>query len=372
MADEVSLVTKYRPKKLSDVIGQQVVVKAFTNAFKANNMHHAYILAGAWGTGKTTVGRIVAAMENCEKGRTLEPCGECNNCKQIFSGKSFDVKEIDAASNRGVDDIRQLHRDLYTCPTQCRKKYVILDECHSLTGIAAEASLKMIEEPPSFVRFILATTEPHRLKNTIHSRCIMWKFNKVNWTEIYSHLVDIATKEGIEYEEEALKIAARAAKGSVRDSLQNLQTMMNYVGKGKITSADAVESLGMVEQKMYFELFDAICNKNTLKCYQSINNILKNGKEAGAVIKDIYSHLDNLLISLACKSDLSSFSFSEDEIKKYCHQSSMFKGTSIIKIMNLMNYVNHGLTVNLDPQILLNKFALESIVVVRQAENKNN
>jgi DNA polymerase III subunit gamma/tau len=366
MKDEVSLVTKYRPKKLSDVIGQKVVVKAFTNAFKANNMHHAYILAGNYGTGKTSVARIVAAMDNCEKGRTLEPCLECKNCKEIFSGKSFDVKEIDAASNRGVDDIRQIHRDLYTCPIQCRTKYVIIDEVHSLTGIAAEASLKMIEEPPSFVRFILATTESHRLKSTIHSRCIMWKFNKVNWTEIYSHLDSIAKKEGVKCEEEALKLAARAARGSVRDSLQNLQTMMNYVGDNKITAADAVESLGGVEQRMYFELFDGICAKNPLKCYQSINNILKNGKEAGAVIKDIYSHLDNLLISLVCKNDLSSFPFSENEIKKYCHQSSQFKGLSLMKIMNLMNYVNHGLTVNLDPQILLNKFALEAILIVKQ------
>ena len=174
--------------------------------------------------------------------------------EQIFTGNSFDVKELDAASHRSVDDIRSIHKDLYQTPIQCRFKYVIIDEVHSLTNIAEEAALKMIEEPPDHTRFILCTTDPHKLKDTIHSRCILWAFNKVSWTEIYNHLCNIAKKENLEYEEMALKTMAKMAKGSVRDSLQNLQTVVNYVGSDKITDQQTREALGTIDEKLYFDL----------------------------------------------------------------------------------------------------------------------
>ena len=315
------LALKYRPKKLSEVIGQPVVVKAFGNAFKYKTLHHAYILAGKFGTGKTTVARILAAMENCEHGNNNEPCGVCKNCVEIFNGNSFDIREMDAASNRGIDDIRQLKKEIYQSPLECRTKYIIIDEAHSLTKEGAESALKMIEEPPAKVRFILATTDPHKLKDTIQSRCITWKFNKVGWTELYNHIKSIATKEGIKVDDAALKICAKSSQGSVRNSLQNLQTMINYVGCGNITVEDAKESLGAVDEKLYFDLMDSIASADASKALYYVNYILMDGKDIGTIINGINTHISHLLKARILQKDLSQFSFSEDESKKYCEQS---------------------------------------------------
>ncbi|MCD6436205.1 MAG: DNA polymerase III subunit gamma/tau [Clostridiales bacterium] len=371
MSLRVPLSIKYRPKKLSDVIGQPVVVQAFTNAFKCNNLHHAYILQGNYGCGKTTVARILAAMENCEKGKTLEPCGECKNCKEIFSGKSYEVKEMDAASNRGVDDIRAIHKDLYTCPIKCKIKYIIIDEVHSLTNIAEEAALKMIEEPPEFVRFILATTEGHKLRDTIQSRCITWKFNKVGWIEMFTHLKDIAKKEGLKIDgDDPLKIAAKAAKGSVRNSLQNLQTIINYVGDDVITTKVANDALGVVNQKLYFDFVDAILEMNPLKGYKTVEEILSDGKDISSIVKDIYKHFDSLLIMRTCQENLNDFNFTENELKKYYHQSRDITGEILLEFMSYINHMSYGLTLNLDPQILMNKLLVECTLIIKRNKIK--
>ncbi len=367
MSIEDSLALKYRPKKLSDVIGQPVVVKAFKNAFKYNTLHHAYILAGIHGSGKSSVSRIVAAMENCEKGIGI-PCGKCSNCIDIFSGTHREIKEIDAASNGGVDDIRELHKELYQCPMECRTKYVIIDEAHSLSIAAAEAALKMIEEPPKFVKFLLCTTEPQAFKPTIHSRCIMWKFNKVNWTEMVSLLQKICKGEKISYEEESLPIMAKYAKGSVRNSIQNLQTVLNYNGKETITVVATREALGVIDEKLYFDLIEGIINCDAIKCYKSIENMLRDGKEAGVVVDGLYEHLNNILMVKACKKDLSFLNFSDLEVKRYSYQSSLIKGDMILNLLNLMNHVAFGIEYSLNPQVLFNKFAVEAIL----AEKKNN
>jgi DNA polymerase III subunit gamma/tau len=372
MSIEIPLSIKYRPKKLADVIGQPVIVQALTNAFKSNSLHHAYILEGKYGCGKTSVGRIIAAMENCDKGPTLEPCCKCDNCKEIFNGKSFDVREIDAASHRGVDDIRSIHKDIYTSPIQCRVKYVIIDEAHSLTGIAAEAALKMLEEPPEGVRFVLATTEAHRFKETILSRCIPWKFNKVSWSELHSHLKNIAGQEEIEYEEEALITIAKSSKGSVRNSLQNLQTVINYVGDNKITDIAAIESLGQVDQQLYFNLIDSIINAKPSQSYIIVNNIFKSGKEAGSIVNDIYSHLNGLLLAKTCGGSLSEFGFTEEEVKKYTYQAKNIQGDMVLKIVSLLKDVSLGLKFNLDPDFLFNTFFIECIISYKKMKNKES
>jgi len=314
----------------------------------------------------TSVARIIAAMENCEKGIALEPCGDCDNCKAILSGRSYDVREIDAASNRGIEDIRSLHNSIYEAGIQCRTRYVILDECHSLTGFAAEAALKMIEEPPAHVRFILATTDPHKIKDTIQSRCIMWKFKKVNWLELYNHLKLICKKEDIEYEDAALKIISKYSKGSVRNSVQNLQTVMNFIGKGVVTLEEAKKSLFAVEEDKYFELIDAILENRGDKTFIIINDILKDGKEADIILDGLYNHLNNILLVKKCKNDLSEFSLTDDEIKRYELQSSKFVSPlHMVKMMNLMAKVGFGLNVNMNPQALLNQFAYESMLELR-------
>ncbi len=363
MKVELPLALKYRPKKLSQVIGQPVVVRAFSNAFKMNNLHHAYILAGQFGCGKTTVARIVAATENCLDNKK-DPCGKCNNCKEIFDGKSYEVIEQDAGSKGNVDDIRALHKSLYQCPVECRVKYVIIDEAQSLSGKAAEASLKMIEEPPPMVRFILCTTEPQAFKETILSRCIMWSFNKVSRANIFSHLQNISKKEQLNCDDKTLQIISRYSKGSVRNALQHLQKIMNYAGDESITYKFATEALGVIDDMLYFDLFNGIIAKDAMKCFVTINKIFCDGKEAKIVIDGVYEHLNNLLITRTCRKELDSFDFTPEEAKRYLHQNSTIAkngGDDILRMMNLLSTVSFGVEYSLNPAQLLNKFSVESI-----------
>jgi len=367
MATKEVLALKYRPKMLSEVIGQPVVVKAFTNAVKSKTLHHAYILAGNYGCGKTTVARIVAAMENCEE-NSFDPCGACDNCKAIFAGKSMEVIEMDAGSGGKVDEIRELHKSLYQRPVMCRTKYVIIDEAHSLTGAAAEASLKMIEEPPASVRFILCTTEPQAFKDTIHSRCITWTFNKVPWIELFNHLKDVAQKEDFTVEEKALQIMARYAKGSVRSGLQNLQTTVNYTGNGEITAENTIEALGAIDEKNYFLLVEAVAKMSPFKAFQIINSIFKDGRPAKLIMEGIYDHLNSLLLAKICAKDLTSFNYSEGEIKRLTAQASKFSPDLILRMMNLVNTVAFGIEYSLDPEGLFNKFVVEAIISYKKAK----
>ena len=370
MKVETPLSLKYRPKKLSEVIGQPVVVKAFTNAFKTNTLHHAYILAGNTGCGKTTVARIIAAMENCKK-NGKDPCGECSNCKDIFEGKSYEVIEQDAGSKGNVDDIRALHKSLYQCPVECKTKYVILDEAHSLSGKAAEASLKMIEEPPPHVRIILCTTEPQAFKETIHNRCVPWSFKKVSRPDLFKHLEHVSNCENLNCDNKILQIISRYSKGSVRNSLQHLQKVMSYVGDGEITIQAAIEALGVIDDSLYFELFDGIIEKNSIKCFTTINQMFKDGQDVKIVIDGIYDHLNSLLVSRTCKNDLSAFDFTQEEEKRYLYQNSKISkngGDYILVMMNLLSSVSFGVEYSLNPAQLLNKFAIESIQIFRKSK----
>jgi DNA polymerase III subunit gamma/tau len=367
---DLALATKYRPKNVSEIIGQDVAVTAVTNAFKSKTLHHAYVFAGKYGCGKTTMARVLAAMENCKKGATLEPCGECENCVPIFAGKSTDVKEMDAASHRGIDDIRAIRDDIRYAPISCRIKYIIIDEAHSLTGQAAEAALKMIEEPPEHVRFILCTTDPHLLKDTIHSRCIMFKFHKVSWHILYEHLQKIATTEGLECDDDALRVAARTADGSVRNALQNLQTMVNYVAGGKVTHDAAKQVLGAIDENLFFHLIDAIINGKAPKAIQVIDMLMRDGRQSTEALEGMYGHLRNLMLNLTCANSIEQFDYTEDEVKRYGHQAKQVGLELTLEMMSLLVDVNRGLIVNVDPQVLLEKYVIDSIVAKRKKDNR--
>lgn len=734
---ELPFSVKYRPKKLSEVIGQYVPVVSISNAFKEGKMHHAYIFAGNLGSGKTSLSRIVAAMENCEKGRSLDPCGECDNCKSIFTGKSRDVIELDAASNRGIDDIRSLKQEIKFAPVSGRMKIVIIDEClsnlsridtdigripigiivnnkltpkvksfnhqtgqieykeitgwfknsgkeifnvrfegkgtvysssghmfatpsgykplkdlkindkvlrigrnlncvqkqiilgsllgdmniqrnssvsqkwgedrkfstcrcrikmihgcdqfeylefkkqllesslsfngrdfkhagwggdpkpmrsyvsktssclsnifnmtintsskrpkkivnekwleeiddiglatwfcddgsvartktkngfnpvvslhtqgfkkyeneiiqkwlknigfnstvrsagknnlwhvvldtassqhflerispyihpsirykirdiknlkefdadlyasengndvseevitsiksmgykdttydleikdnnnyfcsdtlvhncHSLSSQAAEALLKAIEEPPPYVRFILATTDPHQLIDTIRSRCQVLMFNKISWAELTEHLKFVCNKEKIEFEDGALQMCARAAGGSVRNALQNLQAAVALASGGKLTLDISKKSLGAIDDNLFFHLIDAISSANAAKCMQVISALFKDGKSATEILDGFLGHLRILLRSLTCKQELSEFGLPEDAAKRYNYQASTVKISVLLNMISLLTDVGRGISLNLDPQIMMEKYVIDSIILVK-------
>lgn len=362
---------KYRPKKLDDVIGQDVVVQILRNSFTSKNMHHAYILEGQFGCGKTTIARIMAAMENCENSPTLEPCGKCQNCKEIFDGNSIDVREIDAASNRGIDDIRELQKEIHFAPINCNIKYVIIDEAHSLTGQAAEAALKMIEEPPPRVRFILATTEPEALKPTIHSRCINFNFSKISWMDLSKHLINISQKESLNFDEDAIKLIAKSSKGSARNSLQNLQTVVDFSGAEKITLDNVSKAIGVINEDIYFKLFNYISELKAPEAMMTIDELLVKGKRVRTIIDGISDHLRNILIFRTCSNNISGFGFNDDEAKKYLHQAKDFNAALVAKIMQLLVDAQSAIFINLSPQNYLEKFVFECIIEVIKDRKKS-
>ena len=739
--NSVVLYTKYRPRKLDDIVGQNVVTRVLTNSFKSKNMHHAYIFCGKYGTGKTSTARILAAMMNCSNGPTLEPCGECKNCSDIFAGKSFDVKELDGASNRGIDDIRELRKDAYFAPSSSTKKIMILDEClghnsrvdtenglitiskivsnklnlnvksynkctekieykpiigwfknspkimyslgfetrgriwaseghlvstpsgwqkikdlnigdavyregvvlnniqtqlvygsllgdasilknrtygnnvvgmgiavrikcvqgykqkeylmlkrkilgdlvrtepamdcsktfakygcdkeietwrfatltnrcfseiyeettenrvkkvnnkwlshlnwmgvafwfcddgylasiclkrgqksfyasfstegftldennilkdwfiekgidnvgvfeekkngkiyyklcfgkkgtkklldkikifipecmkwklknyitecsfnydeidytsqtgvikekithklrrhkeasydievadnnnyfvsgtlvhncHSLTSFAAEALLKLIEEPPPRLMFILCTTEPEGLKNTIHSRCITLPFRSISWHDIYTYLDKIAKSEGIEAGEDALKFIAKSAKGSIRDALQNLQIVSSYVGEGSIDIKEAEDALGGIDESYYFKLLDAIADDDVSSGWRIINNLVTCGKNAETIIRGLETYIRNLMMIPLCKDISSEMGFTDQEIKRYVYQGSKIKPVMANEILKVLVEVQNAIAVNLDPENSLCRFVIASIIAKKQLEKK--
>ena len=346
------LAIKYRPKKMLDVVGQDVNIKILTNSFKSKDWHHAYLLNGSLGSGKTTLARIMAAMENCKEGRNLEPCGKCDHCKAIFAGKFVDVRELNAASNRGIDEMRLIIEEAQFSPVSGRVKYYILDEAHSLSSHAAESCIKFIEEPPKNVRIILCTTEPHLLKPTLQSRCINLNFNKLGWLDVFNNLEKIVKQEGVKITEDALRLISKHSKGSARNSLQYLQSIIGSVQK--VLSAISVDS--------YFNLVDSIIDARISNAVIQINNIINTGKNVDNILDGLTEHLRNLLLVKSCKDDKGIFDFSEDEMVKYQNQAEKIKPISVVNFLNLLIDVQKAVEVNLNVQHYLEKFVVEAIV----------
>src|SRR5580693_4116087 len=235
---------KYRPQSFDDVVNQEHVKTTLENAITQNRIAHGYIFSGQRGTGKTTVARILARCLNCEKGPTITPCGVCASCREIAAGSSVDVIEIDAASNRGINEMRELRENVRYRPARDRYKVFIVDEAHQITSEAFNALLKTLEEPPEWVVFLLCTTESHKIPITIASRCQQFSFRSVDFNELVELMERIAAQEGIEADKETLSVLAQAGEGSVRDSLSALDQAIACCGT-KLSAAEVRGLLGM-------------------------------------------------------------------------------------------------------------------------------
>lgn len=251
------LARKWRPKSFEALIGQEHVVRALTNALDQQRLHHAYLFTGTRGVGKTTLARILAKSLNCEHGVSSKPCGQCSACTAIDNGSFIDYIEMDAASNRGVDDMTALLEKAVYAPTQGRYKVYMLDEVHQLTGHAFNAMLKTLEEPPEHVKFILATTDPQKMPVTVLSRCLQFNLRQMAGTAISEHLQSILKQEGITYDTAALQLIARAANGSMRDALSLLDQAIAY-GSHTVAEAEVRTMLGAIDQSYLFDLLDIL------------------------------------------------------------------------------------------------------------------
>ena len=296
----VALYRRWRPQDFDTLVGQHAVKTALSNALASGRIAHAYLFTGPRGTGKTSTARILAKALNCDKGPTAHPCGECLNCERIAAGASMDVIEIDAASNRGIDEIKSLRDQTAYSPVNGRYKVFIIDEVHMLSTEAFNALLKTLEEPPAHVIFILATTDPHKIPATIHSRCQRFDFRRVNVEEITDHLAMVTEKSGINADREALRLIAIQSEGGMRDALSLLDQC--GVMAQQITAATVREVLGIVGRETLRQLVGAIGKQDLSATLAKLNFLLEQGKDVRQVLTELAEYFRALLLYKAAPS----------------------------------------------------------------------
>jgi DNA polymerase-3 subunit gamma/tau len=296
------LARKWRPQNFEEIAGQEHITRTLQNAIQSNRIAHAYLFTGVRGVGKTTAARILAKALNCEKGPTPKPCNQCSQCEQITSGAAIDVLEIDGASNRGIDEIRQIIENVRYQPAQSRFKIYVIDEVHQVTKDAFNALLKTLEEPPPSVKFILATTEPHRLPETILSRCQRYDFRSIALREIVQQLEKISKKEGLKITEGALVLLAREADGSMRDAQSLLEQVLACAQSTNESGASVDEGLlhdilGLAKRHVLYDLSKAVLEGNAAGCIELVSEVAAEGRDLCRLSRDLLEHFRNLLVA---------------------------------------------------------------------------
>jgi DNA polymerase-3 subunit gamma/tau len=357
---------KWRPQTFSDLVGQEHVTGTLANAIRSNRVAHAYIFSGARGVGKTTAARILAKALNCVKGPTPEPCGECDSCKEIAAGTSLDVIEIDAASNRGIDQIRELREMVRYAPAAARSKVVILDEAHMLTGEASNALLKTLEEPPDRVIFVLATTEPENLVDTIRSRSQHFHFRALTFSEITQRLEYIARKENLQIEPGALAVMARIAEGSMRDSLSLLEQARAYCGD-TIGDKAVRELLGVVPDDALDELVGAIATGSADRALALVHTFQKEGRNLQHFCREAIRHIRNLLIARVCGADSDLIAATPDQRPALARAGGQFSEEDLTRFFQILLQTDDDLRRKPDPRVHLEMGLLRLINAARLA-----
>ena len=341
----------YRPKTFGDVVGQEHIVKTLKNQIKNNNIGHAYLFSGTRGTGKTSTAKIFARAVNCLNPINEEPCNECEICIDTLNDNIMDIVEIDAASNNSVDDIRELRESVKYTPSKAKYKVYIIDEVHMLSQGAFNALLKTLEEPPSYVIFILATTEPHKIPATILSRCQRFDFKRVSSKDIASRMSYICKKENIEAEEKALILIPRNSQGALRDALSILDQCISF-GNEKIEYNDVIELLGTVNIDELFELSQSIIDENTKKSLEILNEFIIWGKDIRNLINDLIDHFRNLMVCKVSKDLDEIISLPEESIERLKEQSQNVNINDLIRILNILSETQDSMKSSSNTRIL--------------------
>jgi DNA polymerase-3 subunit gamma/tau len=357
---------KWRPQTFSDLVGQSHVTSTLANAIKNDRVAHAYIFSGARGVGKTTAARILAKALNCAKGPTAEPCGECDSCKEIAAGTSLDVIEIDAASNRGIDQIRELREMVRYAPAASRSKVVLLDEAHMLTSEASNALLKTLEEPPDRVIFVMATTQPEDLADTIRSRSQHFHFRALTFSEITGRLEEIATKEALKIEPGALAVIARMAEGSLRDALSLLEQARAYCGD-VIPDKEVRELLGVVPEDSLNELVAAIAEGSADRALGLVHTFQKEGRNLQHFCREAIRHMRNLLIARVCGADSDLIAATADQRPALAKAAAQFTEEDLTRFFQILLETDGDLRHKPDPRVHLEMGLLRLINAQRLA-----
>ena len=333
----MALYRKFRPTRFSEVKGQDHIVKTLENQMRTGRIGHAYLFCGTRGTGKTTVAKILAKAVNCEHPVDGEPCGECEVCKAIAEGSSMNVIEIDAASNNGVDNIREIKEQVQYSPATGKYKVYIIDEVHMLSIGAFNALLKTLEEPPEYVIFILATTEVHKIPITILSRCQRYDFHRITAATIKKQLSDLMEQEHVDTEDKALEYVARMADGSMRDALSLLdQCIAFYLGE-KLTYDNVLEVLGTVDIQVYSDLLDMILSQDINGVMDLLEDVARQGREWSQFITDFLWYLRNLLLVGQGNAAEEALEVSTDQLKLLQEKAQQVEENTLIRYIRILS-----------------------------------
>jgi len=348
-----ALYRKFRPDSFASVKGQDHIVKTLKNQIAADRIGHAYLFCGTRGTGKTTVAKILAKAVNCEHPVDGSPCGECETCRAISSGNSMNVIEIDAASNNGVDNIREIREEVAYSPTTGRYKVYIIDEVHMLSIGAFNALLKTLEEPPSYVIFILATTEAHKIPITILSRCQRYDFKRISISTISDRLLELMREEQVDVEEKAIRYIAKKADGSMRDALSLLdQCIAFYLGQ-KLTYDNVLEVLGAVDTDVFSRLLREILNINVPAVMKLLEELVMQGRELSQFVSDFTWYLRNLLLLKSSEEMEDVLDVSSENLLQLKEEARMVREDTLIRFIRIFSELSNNMKYASSKRVLL-------------------
>lgn len=348
----VALYRRYRPQTPAEVLGQEHVVRALTGAIREDRLHHAFLFCGPRGTGKTSTARILAKMVNCESGPTAEPCGTCTQCVAVRDGGHLDVIEIDAASHGGVEDARELREKAPTAPVQGREKVYIIDEAQRLSREAFDALLKVFEEPPSGVRFVLATTEPHKMPATIVGRCQRFDFRRLTLEALAEHLVRVAEQEGVRLESSAAHTIARQAEGSARDAL-SLLDQASVLGDQAVDDDVVRALLGAPHAEIRHDIADAVAVGDAREMFQIVDRLVQDGQDVRNVTGELLRHFRDLLLAQAAPGQEDLLDVPADAYEALRAQASRFTPAELARVLDLLLAAQNDMRWTTSPRLSL-------------------
>jgi len=329
------LARKWRPQVFEEVVGQKHITRALQNGISQQRVAHAFLFTGARGVGKTSTARILAKALNCEKGSQINPCNQCTNCQEITHGTSIDVIEIDGASNRGIDEIRELRENVRYTPAKNRYKIYIIDEVHMLTKEAFNALLKTLEEPPPHIIFIFATTEPHKIPATILSRCQRYDFKRIPFREVVGSLKRIAEEEGIQISQRGLLSIAQESEGSLRDAESLLDQVIAYAGK-QIRDEDIAEVLGLIDRKILSDTIEAIADRDVERCMEAVEQVYHFGYDLQHFCRELLQYLRHLILIKLSQHPERLMELPEEELGSLKKQAEKFQFDQLNHLFSLL------------------------------------